>query len=226
MTKLKEETTRVTTAIKELENELSKYNKGEIQQDINLKSKMNNLLENLMENPEIQKRYPKYVKLKKLFYIIPPLSVATLTLLVILISLLLGNPTFTFAAPFVIAMADFVLYRALTPICDKKLNENEEYKQYYDIYGDKEYSAKRALKDVRTNEKDIAKDKELLGEISDKETTLLRLNTLLNKLNGIKDDYVEKTLGDSYSSEITDVSTAFEEMGIAKPKEPRQKIKK
>ena len=54
MTKLKEETTRVTTAIKELENELSKYNKGEIQQDINLKSKMNNLLENLMENPEIQ----------------------------------------------------------------------------------------------------------------------------------------------------------------------------
>lgn len=226
MTKLKEETTRVTTAIKELENELSKYNKGEIQQDINLKSKMNNLLENLMENPEIQKRYPKYVKLKKLFYIIPPLSVAILTLLVILISLLLGNPTFTFAAPFIIAMADYALYRALTPICDKKLNENEEYKQYYDIYGDKEYSAKRALKDVRTNEKDIAKDKELLGEISDKETTLLRLNTLLNKLNGIKDDYVEKTLGDSYSSEITDVSTAFEEMGIAKPKEPRQKIKK
>ena len=226
MTKLKEETTRLTTAIKEIENELNKYNKGEIQQDINLKSKMNNLLENLMENPEIQKRYPKYNKLKKLFYVIPPLSVATLTLLVLLVSLLLGNPTFTFAAPFIIAIADYVLYRALTPICDKKLNENEDYKQYYDIYGDKEYSAKRALKDVRTNEKDIAKDKELLGEISDKETTLLRLNTLLNKLNGIKDDYVEKTLGDSYSSEITDVSTAFEEMGIAKPKEPRQKIKK
>ena len=226
MTKLKEETTRLTTAIKEIENELNKYNKGEIQQDINLKSKMNNLLENLMENPEIQKRYPKYVKLKKLFYIIPPLSVATLTLLVLLISLLLGNPTFTFAAPFIIAMADFVLYRALTPICDKKLNENEEYKQYYDIYGDKEYSAKRALKDVRTNEKEIAKDKELLGEISDKETTLLRLNTLLNKLNGIKDDYVEKTIGDSYSSEITDVSTEFEGMGLKKPKEPIQKIKK
>lgn len=226
MTKLKEETTRVTTAIKELENELSKYNKGEIQQDINLKSKMNNLLENLMENPEIQKRYPKYLKLKKLFYAIPPLSVAALTILVILVSLLLGNPTFTFAAPFIIAMADYVLYRAITPICDKKVNENEEYKQYYDIYGDKEYSAKRALKDVRTNEKEIEKDKELLGEISDKETRLLKLNALLSKLNGIKDDFVEKTLGEEYSTEITDVSTQFEEMGIAKSKEPRQKIKK
>ena len=226
MTKLKEETTRLTTAIKEIENELTKYNKGEIQQDINLKSKMNNLLENLMENPEIQKRYPKYFKLKKLFYVIPPLSVATLTLLAILVSLLLGNPEVTFLAPFVIAMADFVLYRALTPICDKKLNENEEYKQYYDIYGDKEYSAKRALKDVRTNEKEIEKDKELLGEIADKETTLLRLNTLLNRLNGIKDDYVERTLGEEYSTEITDVSTQSEEMGLNKPKEPRQKIKK
>ena len=204
MTKLKEETTRLTTAIKEIENELTKYNKGEIQQDINLKSKMNNLLENLMENPEIQKRYPKYFKLKKLFYVIPPLSVAILTLLAILVSLLLGNPEVTFLAPFVIAMADFVLYRALTPICDKKLNENEEYKQYYDIYG----------------------DKELLGEITDKETTLLRLNTLLNRLNGIKDDYVERTLGEEYSTEITDVSTQFEEMGLNKPKEPRQKIKK
>ena len=91
MTKLKEETTRLTTAIKEIENELNKYNKGEIQQDINLKSKMNNLLENLMENPEIQKRYPKYNKLKKLFYVIPPLSVATLTLLVLLVSLLLSK---------------------------------------------------------------------------------------------------------------------------------------
>ena len=70
------------------------------------------------------------------------------------------------------------------------------------------------------------KDKELLGEIADKETTLLRLNTLLNRLNGIKDDYVERTLGEEYSTEITDVSTQFEEMGLNKPKEPRQKIKK
>ena len=173
MTKLKEETTRLTTSIKELENELSKYNKGEIEKDINLKSKMNNLLENLMENPTIQKRYPKYDKLKKLFYAIPPLSVASLTILVILISLILGNPSYTFLAPFIIAMADYVLYRALTPIFDKKIAENEEYKQYYDIYGDKEYSAKRALKDVRINEKEIEKDKELLKEISEKETSLL-----------------------------------------------------
>ena len=66
MTKLKDETNKLTTAISELENELNKLNKNEIKADINLKSKLNNLLENLMENKDIQKNYPKYEKLKKL----------------------------------------------------------------------------------------------------------------------------------------------------------------
>ena len=226
MTKLKDQSTKLTAAIKELENELKKYNKNDIKADINLKSKMNNLLENLMENADIQKNYPRYEKLKKLFYIIPSLSVTALTVLIILISLLLGNLTFTTFAPLLILAADFITYHGLTKICDKKIDENEEYKQYYDIYGDKEYSAKRTLKDVRTNEKEIEKDKELLEDISAKETKLLKLNNLLEKLNGIKDDYVERTLGEEYSTEITDVSTQFEEMGLNKPKEPRQKIKK
>lgn len=222
MTKLKDETNKLSIAIKELEDELSKYNKGDIKAEINLKSKMNNLLENLMENKDIQKNYPKYDKLKKLFYIIPSLSVTALTVLIILISLALGNITFTTFAPLLILAADFVAYHGLTKVCDKKINENEEYKQYYDIYGDKEYSAKRTLRDVRTNEKDIERDKELLEVISTKETELLKLNNLLNRLNGIKDEYVEKTLGDNYSEEITDVKEQFEELGT----KPKQKIKK
>ena len=83
MTKLKDQSTKLTAAIKELENELKKYNKNDIKADINLKSKMNNLLENLMENADIQKNYPRYEKLKKLFYIIPSLSVTALTVLII-----------------------------------------------------------------------------------------------------------------------------------------------
>ena len=224
MTKLKEESTKLTTAIKELENELSKLNKNEIKSDINLKSKINNLLENLMENADIQKNYPKYNKLKKLFYIIPSLSVTALTVLIILISLLLSNITFTTFAPLLILAADFITYHGLTKVCDKKIAENEEYKEYYDIYGDKEYSAKRTLRDVRINEKEIEKDKELLEDISTKETKLLKLNNLLNKLNGIKDDYVEQTLGDNYITEITNVSEQFEELEDVQ--KPKQKIKK
>ena len=224
MTKLKEESTKLTTAIKELENELSKLNKNEIKSDINLKSKMNNLLENLMENADIQKNYPKYNKLKKLFYIIPSLSVTALTVLIILVSLLLSNITFTTFAPLLILAADFITYHGLTKVCDKKIAENEEYKEYYDIYGDKEYSAKRTLRDVRINEKEIEKDKELLEDISTKETKLLKLNNLLNKLNGIKDDYVEQTLGDNYITEITNVSEQFEELEDVQ--KPKQKIKK
>ncbi len=224
MTKLKEESTKLTTAIKELENELSKLNKNEIKSDINLKSKMNNLLENLMENADIQKNYPKYNKLKKLFYIIPSLSVTALTVLIILVSLLLSNITFTTFAPLLILAADFITYHGLTKVCDKKIAENEEYKEYYDIYGDKEYSAKRTLRDVRINEKEIEKDKELLEDISTKETKLLKLNNLLNKLNGIKDDYVEQTLGDNYMTEITNVSEQFEELEDVQ--KPKQKIKK
>ena len=78
------------------------------------------------------------------------------------------------------------------------------------FYADKEYSAKRTLKDVRTNEKEIEKDKETLEVISSKESELLKLNNLLTRLNGIRDDYVEKTLGDNYSEEITDVKEQFE----------------
>ena len=222
MTKLKDESNKLSTAIKELENELSKLNKNEIKSDINLKTKMNNLLENLMENPDIQKNYPKYNKLKKLFYIIPGLSVTAITILIILISLALGNITFTAFAPLLLLAADFVAYHGLTKVCDKKITENEEYKQYFDIYGDKEYSAKRTLKDVRINEKEIERDKELLETISTKESELLKLNTLLNRLNGIRDDYVEKTLGDNYSEEITEVKEQFEELGNT----PKQKIKK
>ena len=99
MTKLKDETNKLTTAISELENELNKLNKNEIKADINLKSKLNNLLENLMENKDIQKNYPKYEKLKKLFYIIPGLTVTALTILIILLSIILGNITFTTFAP-------------------------------------------------------------------------------------------------------------------------------
>ena len=222
MTKLKDQTNKLTTAITELENELSKLNKNEIKQDINLKSKLNNLLENLMENKDIQKNYPKYEKLKKLFYIIPSLSVTAITILIILLSILLGNITFTTFAPLLILAADVIAYHGLTNICDKKIAENEDYKQYYEIYGDKEYSAKRTLKDVRTNEKEIEKDKELLEVISTKESELLKLNNLLARLNGIRDDYVEKTLGDNYSEEITDVREQFEELGNT----PKQKIKK
>ena len=224
MTKLKEESTKLTTAIKELENELSKLNKNEIKSDINLKSKINNLLENLMENADIQKNYPKYNKLKKLFYIIPSLSVTALTVLIILVSLLLSNITFTTFAPLLILAADFITYHGLTKVCDKKIAENEEYKEYYDIYGDKEYSAKRTLRDVRINEKEIEKDKELLEDISTKETKLLKLNNLLNKLNGIKDDYVEQTLGNNFAEEITNVSTEFNE--LEEVQKPKQKIKK
>ena len=53
MTKLKEESNKLNTAIKELENELSKLNKNEIKNDINLKSKMNNLLENVEKNNQL-----------------------------------------------------------------------------------------------------------------------------------------------------------------------------
>ncbi len=224
MTKLKDESNKLGAAIKELEGELSKVNKGEIKADINLKSKMNNLLENLMENPDIQKNYPKYNKLKKLFYIIPSLSVTALTVLIILISIALGNITFTTFAPLLILAADFVTYHGLTKICDKKITENEEYREYYDIYGDKEYSAKRTLKDVRTNEKEIEKDKDLLEDISTKETKLLKLNSLLDKLNNIKDDYVEQTLGNNFAEEITNVSTEFNE--LEEVQKPKQKIKK
>ena len=107
MTKLKDESNKLESAIKELEGELSKLNKNEIKADINLKSKMNYLLENLMENADIQKNYPKYEKLKKLFYIIPSLSVTALTVLIILISLLLGNITFTTFAPLLINQTQF-----------------------------------------------------------------------------------------------------------------------
>ncbi len=226
MTKLKDQSTKLTAAIKELENELKKYNKNDIKADINLKSKMNNLLENLMENADIQKNYPRYEKLKKLFYIIPSLSVTALTVLIILLSLLLGNLTFTVFAPLLILAADFITYNGLTKICDKKINDNEAYKEYFDIYGNKQYSAKRTLKDVRINEKEIEKDKELLEEISTKETKLSRLNNLLDKLNGIKDEYVEKTLGDEYSTEITNVSEAFQELETPPVQKPRQIIKK
>ena len=219
MTKLKDETNKLNVAIQELEGELSKYNKNEIKQDINLKSKMNNLLENLMENKDIQKNYPKYEKLKKLFYIIPSLSVTALTILIILISLILGNITFTTFAPLLIFAADVITYNGLTKVCDKKIADNEEYKPYYEIYGDKEYSAKRTLKDVRTNEKEIEKDKELLDVISDKEGELLKLNGLLTRLNGIRDDYVEKTFDDNnYSAELSEVRTKFEEVA-SKPKQ-------
>ena len=70
----------------------------------------------------------------------------------------------------------------------------------------------------------IEKDKELLEDISTKETKLLKLNNLLNKLNGIKDDYVEQTLGDNYLTEITNVSEQFEE--LEEVQKPKQKIKK
>ena len=219
MSKLKDETTRVTTAIKEIENELSKYNKGEIQHDINQRNKINNLLEDLMEDEDIQKKYPKYNKLKKLYYAFPSLTVTFLTILILLISVILKDITFTTFAPVLAFATDYVMYHGLTNICDKKIAENEEYKPYYDIYGDKPFSAKRALKDYRSNEKEIEKDKETLQTISSKETELSKLDTLLSRLNGIRDDFVEKALGDSYSSEITEVQTQFDQLG----KKPIQK---
>ena len=67
--------------------------------------------------------------------------------------------------------------------------------------------------------KEIEKDKETLQTIAAKETELSKLDTLLSRLNGIRDDFVEKALGDSYSSEITEVQTQFDQLG----KKPIQK---
>ena len=219
MTKLKEESTRLKTAISELENELSKYNKNDIKADINEKNKINNLLETLMEDTTIQKRYPKYNRIKKILYSIPGLAVTVLTILIILISIILRDVTFTAFASVLALAADYITYHGLLNVCDKKILENEEYKPYYDLYNDKTYSAKRTLKDIRTNEKDIEKDKALLEGITDKEAELLKLNGLLNKLNGIRDDYVEKTFDDNnYSAELSEVRTKFEEVA-SKPKQ-------
>ena len=216
MTKLKDETIKIETAIARLTRELEKLNKNDIQTKISDDKKLLVTLEELMENEELQKKYPKYNKLKKLYYILPGGLVTLLTIILILISVLLVNITFTTFLPLLLLAADYVTYHATTKICDKKIAENEELKPYYDIYGDKQYSAKRTLKDVRQKEKELASNKELLEECTQKEEQLHNYEATLIKLNNIRDSYIEQTLGNQYQDEINTITSDLEST-IGKP---------
>jgi len=210
MTKLKDETIKIETAIARLTRELEKLNKNDIQTKISDDKKLLGTLEELMENEELQKKYPKYNKLKKLYYILPAGLVTLLTIILILISILLGNITFTTFLPLLLLAADYVTYHAATKIFDKKITKNEKLKPYYDIYGDKQYSAKRTLKDVRQKEKELTSNKELLEECSQKEEQLHNYETTLIKLNNIRDSYIEQTLGDQYQDEINTITSELD----------------
>ena len=183
MTKLKDETIKIEGTISKLKAELEKLNKSDIQNRINDDKKLMSTLEELLENEELQKKYPKYNKLKKLYYILPSGIVTALTIILLLISILLNNITFTTFLPLILLAADYIAYHATTKIFDKKIVENEKLKPFFDIYGDKQYSAKRTLKDVRQKEKDLANNKALLEECNQKEEELHTYERTLIKLN-------------------------------------------
>ena len=211
MTNLKKETQKVEGSINVLKSELEVLNKNGIKEQINNDKKTINLLEDLLENSNIQKSYPKYNKLKKLFYILPSALVTLLTVILIISSILIGNVTYTAFLPLILLAADYVTYFAATKVFDKKISENEKYKPYYELYGDKEYSAKRALKDLREKENDLSNNKLLLDECNNKEQKIVKLEEILNKLYAIRDNYIEQTLGEKYKEEIDELSIQIEQ---------------
>ena len=112
MTKLKEETNKLENAVTKLKNELERLNKPGIKENIAENKNLKKILEELLENEELQKKYPKYNKLKKLFYILPSGIVTLLTVILILISILLNNITFTTFLPVLLLAADYITYHA------------------------------------------------------------------------------------------------------------------
>jgi len=222
MTKLKNETKKVETAISKLNDELKSLDKNKIQETINDKKQLIKLLETLMEDETIQKRYPKYNKMKKFLYILPALLVAVITIGLIIASLIAGNITFTTFLPILIWATDYVAYHTSSMVCDKKIQENEKFKPYNDLYGDKQYSAKRTIKDLHEAENDLENNKNLLNECNEKEDHLQNLQGLLTRLHEIRDNYIEQNLGEDYSKEeIDEISTLFTE-----ETNPRQYVKK
>ena len=222
MTKLRNETKKVEGAIDKLNEELKTLDKNSIQETIKDKQSLIKLLETLMEDDTIQKRYPKYNKMKKIFYILPTILVAVITVGLIIASLIAGNITFTSFLPILIWVTDYVAYHLSTMVCDKKIQENERFKPYNDVYGDKQYSAKRTLKDLHEAEDDLESNKNLLNECNEKEAQLQNLQGLLARLNEIRDNYVEQHLGEEYSKEeIEEISTLF-----TQETKPRQYVKK
>jgi len=212
MTKLKNETKKVETAISKLNDELKSLDKNKIQETINDKKQLIELLETLMENETIQKRYPIYTKMKKFLYILPSILVAIITIGLIVASLIAGNITFTSTLPILIWATDYVAYHFSTMICDKKIQENEEFRTYNDLYGDKKYSAKRAVKDLHEAENDLEENKNLLNDYNEKEEHLHNLQGLLARLHEIRDNYIEQHLKEDYSQEeIEEISSLFAE---------------
>ena len=228
MTKLKNETKRVENAIDKLKGELLTLDKNKIQETINDKQSLIGLLETLLEDEEIQKKYPKYNKMKHLLYILHSVIVAALTIALILTSIILGNITFTTFLPLLIIAADYVTYHYTSLICDKKILDNEKVKPYNDVYGDKQYSAKRTLKDLREAKKDFEMNNELLEECNEKETQIQTLQGLLSRLNDIRDNYIEQNLKEDYSKEeIDEIATLFEDYSKSEASvTPKQFIKK
>ena len=228
MTKLKEETNKLENAVTKLKNELEKLNKPGIKENIAENKNLKKILEELLENEELQKKYPKYNKLKKLFYILPSGIVTLLTVILILISILLNNITFTTFLPVLLLAADYITYHASTKICDKKIAENERLKPFFELYGDKQYSAKRTLKDVRDAEKALGDNEALLEECKEKEQRLSSYERTLAKLYNIRDNFVEQTLGDQYQQEIKNITSEIEiePEAQATTGKPKQYIKK
>ena len=102
MKNLKTEIKKIEKELNTIKEELSTINKDETKDKISKLEETNKLLEDLLENKDIQNKYPKYNKLKKLYYIIPSILVTLLTIILIVISLLMADITLTTFLPLII----------------------------------------------------------------------------------------------------------------------------
>ena len=123
--------------------------------------------------------------------------------------IILKDVTFTTFLPMIILATDYVAYHVTDTLAGNAIENNENYKPYYDLYGDKQYSAKKVLSDLNVTEKELAECKERMNTIGVKEDRLSKLQEILNKLFTIRDRYVEQTMGNTMNEDIEALSQEF-----------------
>ena len=218
------ETKKVEGAIDKLNEELQALDKNNIQETIQDKQNLIELLESLMENDTIQKRYPKYNKMKKFLYILPTILVAFITVGLIIASLVVGNITFTTFLPFLIWATDYVAYHGSTMVCDRKIQEKEMFKLLQKELPGKgldedlkllvdisEYKPWAGAVDLWNEIVDADKVEELEFALEDLYPDGLTI-TDLNDLLWFEQDFVREQIGLAKSAEDDDtVEESFEE---------------
>ncbi len=189
-----------------IQDDVNNTNENELKVNLEALKKHKQLLSMLTRNEQAQKTYPKYLKLYKLYTMIPDL-VATIVgiILMSMVIFFVNSGSIAIIVPLISFIVAGICYATLEKSYSKKIKELEPLKVYYEELGEEPYNKET----VQSKIEELGKQ---IKEVTDKIDVLHLKVNILNSWHILERKLFKHLDGEQYNSDLTKLETSISEL--------------